>query len=161
MRAPRLLTAGTAAASLLLLTACEQPTPIVSVVSGGKTVHSEATSWCFEGQEPSAEPGGESGCSIDEGLAPELLRVQPGDQVGIDVSRELSDSAWVVVLRPQVGSDGQQAQEQASPVQDEHYFAFAPQFDGGVPIEMQVRSLASADAGAAVTGVWRFVLAPR
>ena len=160
MRAPRLLTAGTAAASLLLLTGCEKPTPIVSVVSGGDFEHTEATSFCFEGQDPKAEPGSAEGCSFEE-LAPKLIRVQPGEQVGVDVSKELSDNAWVVVLRPQGAAEGQQAQEQASPVQDEHYFAFTPQFEGGAPLELQVRSLTSSEPGAAVTGVWRFVLAPR
>lgn len=160
MRAPRLLAAGTAAASLLL-SGCglEKPSPIVSVVSGGEFTHSEATSWCFEGQDPEQEPGSKAGCSFTESR-PELIRVRPGEQVGVDVEKALSDRAWVVVLKPQGGSSGEQPQEQASPIQDEHYFAFVPQFEGGAPLELQVRSLASDRPDAAVTGVWRFVLAP-
>ena len=162
MRAPRLLAAGTAAASLML-SGCglEKPSPIVTVVSGGESTHSEATSWCFEGQDPEQEPGSEEGCSFEESR-PELIRVQPGEQVGVDVEKTLSDRSWVVVLRPQGGGTDQQGQpqEQASPIQDEHYFGFVPQFEGGAPLELQVRSLASDRPDSAVTGVWRFVLAP-
>ena len=162
MRAPRLLAAGTAAASLLL-SGCglEEPSPIVSVVSGGEFVHGEATSYCFEGQDPSVEAGSEKGCTVDAAKRPELIRVQAGEQVGVDVEKALSDRAWVVVLRPQGPTDpAKQPAEQASPIQDEHYFGFTPQFDGGAPLELQVKSLASDRPGAAVTGLWRFVLAP-
>ena len=162
MRAPRLLAVGPAAAALLL-SGCgaQKPSPIVSVVSGGQFVHSEATSWCFEGQDPAQEPDTGKGCSVEE-ERPELVRVRAGEQVGVDVDEALSDRAWVVVLQPQgaPGPGEQQPQEQASPVQDEHYFGFVPQFQGGRPLELQVRSLASDEPGAAVTGLWRFVLAP-
>ncbi|MCW2606162.1 MAG: hypothetical protein JWO60_855 [Frankiales bacterium] len=161
MRAPRLLGAG-AAAACLLLTGCsslEEPSPIVSVVSGGEFVHSEATSYCFDEQDPTKEPGSEGACSFEE-RAPELLNVRPGEQVGVDVSKQLADTAWIVVLKPQgAGPDGQPPQEQSSGVQDDHYFTFEPGFSGG-PVEMQVRSLASSAPDAQVTGVWRFVLAP-
>lgn len=161
MRAPRLLAAGSAAACLLL-TGCsglEEPSPVVSVVSGGESEHSEATSYCFEGQDPTEEPGSKGGCSFEESK-PKLLTVRPGEQVGVDVSKPLADAAWVVVLRPQGASpDGQQPQEQSSGVQTGHYFAFEPGFSGG-PIELQVRSLADDAPDAQVTGVWRFVLAP-
>lgn len=162
MRPPRLLAAGTAAASLLLAgcSGVDKPTPIVSVVSGGRTVHSDATSYCFEGQDPKKQPGSDGGCSFAQST-PKLLEVRPGDQIGVDVSKEVADTAWVVVLRAQsAGADGAQPQEQASPVQDSHYFAFSPQFTDG-PLELQVRSLASTAPNAQVTGVWRFVLAPK
>ena len=156
MRAPRLLAAGTATASMLLLAGCEQPTPIVSVVRGGDFEYAEASWWCFEGQDPESDE-----CFTEDAPAP-VIRVQPGEQVGVDVSKEVSDAAWQVALLPQ-GVDPAQAQEQAQsgPVQDGHYFAFTPQFNGPAPLELQVRSLASSEEGAPVTGIWRFVLAPR
>ncbi len=159
MRAPRLLAAGAATASLLVLTACEQPSPLVTVVSGGQSVNDEATSYCFDGQDASKQPGTPGGCSFDE-RKPRLVRVQQGEQVGIDVSKEISDKAWIVVIAPQ-GGQAEQQQEQASAPQDEHYFTFTPQFQGGTPLDLQVRSLASDAPNAQVTGVWRFVLAPK
>lgn len=162
MRAPRLVAAGTAAASLLLA-GCnlQKPSPLVSVVSGGHVTHAEAASYCFDGQDPKKEPGSAGGCTLDATSTPPVIRVRPGDQVGVDVAKALSDTAWAVTLRSQhPGADGQQPQEQSSPVQDGHYFAFSPGFDGG-PVDLQVRSLASSKPGAQPTGVWRFVLVPQ
>ena len=161
MRAPRLL----AAAALLLVSGCglEKPSPIVTVVSGGNSVNSEAVSYCFEGQDREKEPGTEGACRFEEDRKPEVVRVQPGEQVGVDVEKDLADGNWIVVLMPQGGAPGEdgQPQEQASPVQDEHYFSFVPQFSGGAPLELQVRKLDSDQPDAGSTGVWRFVLAPR
>jgi hypothetical protein len=158
MPARRHLAVGTAAvASLLALTGCERPTPLVSLVSGGTFVKAEASSFCFEGQDPTREPGSEGGCSFTE-RTPRLLEVRPGDQLGIDVDKDLAESGWVAVVRPQNG--GQQAQEQASPVQEGHYFTFNPQFETG-PIELDIRSLSAPRGDAQVTGVWRFVLTPK
>lgn len=160
MRAPRLLAAGAATASLFALTGCQEPSPLVTVVSSGQSVHDEATSYCFDGQSPTKQPGTAGGCSFDR-KAPKLLRVQQGEQVGIDVSKEVADRAWVVVIAPQAAGQAQQQGEQSSTVQTSHYFTFTPQFDGGTPLDLQVRSLASDAPNAQVTGVWRFVLAPK
>jgi hypothetical protein len=131
----------------------------VSVVSGTHTTHAEATTYCFDGQDASKQPGTPGGCSFTKD-SPDLLKVRAGDQVGVDVDKRIADKAWVVVLQPQV-ADGkpQQAQPQSSSVQTSHYFAFTPSFNDG-PLELQVKSLASSAPGAAVTGIWRFVLAP-
>jgi hypothetical protein len=161
MRAPRLLAAGAATASLLTLSACQQPSPIVSVVSGGKTVHDEAVSYCFDGQDPAKQPGEKGACRFSERSA-QLVRVRPGDQVGVDVAKPLADGAWVLQVTSQApGQDGQPSQPRTSEVQDSHYFSFDPAFENGAPIELQVKSLASTKPNAAVTGVWRFVLAPQ
>ena len=159
MRAPRLLAAGTVAATLLL-SGCglEKPSPLVTVVSGGDFEASEATSYCFEGQDPAKQPGTEGACTFHE-QEPKVVRVTPGDQVGVNVAQEISERAWVVTLQP-VGAQGE-SRSQASPVQDDHYFAFTPQFEQGGPLELRVRALESAEQGAETTGIWRFVLAPR
>jgi hypothetical protein len=159
MRAPRLLAAGTAAASLLL-SGCglEKPSPLVTVVSGSDFEDSEASSYCFEGQDPAKQPGEEGACAFDEHQPP-VVRVTPGEQVGVNVAQEIAEGAWVVTLQP-VGAQGEQ-QGQASAVQDDHYFAFSPQFQQGAPLELRVRMLESADPGAETTGIWRFIIAPR
>lgn len=157
MRVSRTLAVGAVSAALLSGCGLEEPTPIVSVVSGGDFEHSEAVSYCFEGQDPSLQPGAEGACSFHE-VPADVVRVQPGAQVGVNVGKEIAEEAWVVTLQP-VGATGQE-QGQASPVQDGHYFAFVPQFQGGQPLELQVRALESAEAGADITGIWRFILAP-
>ncbi len=79
----RLLSAASAAGALLALTACEKPTPLVTVVSGGHSVYTEASSWCFEGQSPPDCAERESGVTE--------LRVRGGETVGVDVDDELAD----------------------------------------------------------------------
>ena len=163
MRAPRLLAAGTAAATLLL-TGCsglDKPSPIVSVVSGGTTIHDEAVLYCFEGQDPTAREGEQDACSTEEG-APEVLEVRSGDQIGIDVAKDLADGAWVAVLSPLGGAGDPQQQQQGgrSEVQEGHYFAFNVNVSDG-PLQLEVHKLESRKEDARAVGVWRFVLAPR
>lgn len=153
MRAPRLLLV---AASAALLAGCglQKPTPTVVVVSGSSQAHSEAVSYCFPGQRPEVPPGSPGSCYYDQTTAPKLVQVIPGNQVGIDVGKELADSGWVITLQ----SQQQGSQPQSSGVRTGHYFAFTPPFQDG-PLELQVRKLAS-PTSQQVTGVWRFVLAP-
>ena len=159
MRAPRLLAAGTAAASLLLAgCGLEKPSPLVSVVSGSDFEDSEASSYCFEGQDPTKRPGEEGACVFEE-RRPPVVRVTPGEQVGVNVARDIAEGAWVVTLQP-VGAEGEQ-QGRSSPVQDDHYFSFEPPFQEGAPLELRVRMLESPEPGARTVGLWRFILAPR
>ncbi|MCU1674232.1 MAG: hypothetical protein JWN77_2345 [Frankiales bacterium] len=148
----RLVGGLSAAVSLVALTGCQQPTPLVSMVSSGSTVHTDATIYCFEGQ--SAQ---QQNCRTAEDTAPTVLEVKPGQQVGIDVAKELAESGWVVVLP---GDDQDPANDQASGKQDSHYFAFTPQFESG-PLKVEVRMLDDGKTNAPTVGNWQFVLVPK
>jgi len=146
-----LFAAVTAALSLVALTGCSKPTPIVSVVSGGTTVHTEATLYCFDGQSIAKRD-----CRTDEARTPTVLRVKPGQQVGIDVAKTLAKSGWVVVL-PGQG----QGQEQSSGKQDGHYLTFVPQFSPQSPrVDLEVRMLDHGSTTKPTIGLWQFVLVP-
>jgi hypothetical protein len=148
---PGLLAGLTAALSLVALTGCSKPTPIVSVVSSGHTVHSDATLFCFAGQSIAKKD-----CRTEEGKVPTIVKVKPGQPVGIDVSKELTKSGWVVVL-PAQG----QGQDQSSGKQDSHYLSFTPQFTPAAPqVDVDVRMLDHGDASKPTIGLWRFVLVP-
>jgi hypothetical protein len=77
--------------------------------------------------------------------------------VGIDVSREIRDAGWVVVLP---GDDEDTSNDQASGLQDEHYFLFTPPLEGK-PLPVEVRMLDHGRTDAPTVGVWRFVLVPK
>jgi Protein of unknown function (DUF2771) len=139
------------AVGLLTLTGCQKPTPIVSLVSGGASVHTDATIYCFEGQ--SAQ---QQNCRAPEGRSPTVLEVKVGQQVGIDVDKKLAEAGWVVVLP---GDDEDPSNDQASGKQDSHYFAFTPQFESG-PLRVEVRMLDEGRTDAATIGNWQFVLVP-
>ena len=149
----RLVAGASAAVALVALTGCQKPTPIVSLVSGGETVHSDATIYCFDGQ--SAQ---QQNCRTDV-HPPTALKVKVGQQVGIDVAKQVAKAGWVVVLP---GSDQDPSNDEASGKQDGHYFAFTPQpslFDNG-PVRMEVRMLDDGRTDAPTVGNWQFLLVP-
>lgn len=145
-------TAASSLAALALLTGlagCEKPTPGVTLVSSGRHVRAEATSFCRDGQSAQKQ-----NCVLHTGRLT-VLEVRDGATVGVDVDRALARSGWVVV-----DADA----KQRSAVQDTHYFTFGASFADrptkGV-INLQVQSLSKAAENAAVTGIWRFQLVQR
>ncbi len=164
MRAPRLLPV---LAAGLLLAGCglQQPTPYVSVVSGGSTAHAQAVSYCFEGQQASADG---AGCTkLDEKT--EVLRFTPGDQVGIDVAKKVSAN-WAACIgsgapqaQPCTLDQNDQQQAVVGQFQKDHYATFQPP---NTLIKLRVFELAPGattdQASAPATrGTWEFLLAPR
>ena len=140
-----------AAGALLALTACEKPSPIVTVVSGGQSEYAEANVFCFEGQ--SIEAGD---CATRHDGTTEI-GVRGGETVGVDVDKELADSGWFIELSDP--AQGQQAQPQRSEPQDGHYFTFtAPNLPTGATLQLTVRSL---DEGGTNNGEWSFTLKPK
>jgi hypothetical protein len=148
----RLLASASAAGALLALTACETPAPIVTVVSGGESVYTEANTWCFEGQTPPdcAERA--------EGVAE--LSVRGGETVGVDVDGEVADRGWYLELSEPEGQ-GQGSQPQRSEVQTGHYFTFtAPNLPSGSELLLTVHGVGEGEQQEP-TGTWQFVLTPR
>ena len=145
MTARRRLTAAVSAGfAAVLLTACEAPAPIVTVVSGGESQWTEAATFCFEGQSVQ-----EATCATRETEVTELP-VRPGEQVSVDVSKEVVERGWAIEL-------GQGEQAQRSAVFDDHYFSFtAPNIDPAQGLPLTVRTFD--EAGEAPTGEWRFLL---
>lgn len=151
MNARRLLHSACAVGALLALTACEKPTPLVTVVSGGTSVYSEARTWCFEDQTPpdcaSREPG------------TTRLAVRGGETVGVDVGKALVEDGWYIELSDPQSQDAEAQQPQRSEPQTGHYFTFdAPNLPAGSRLQLTVRSLTK---DAEPSGEWRFTLTPK
>ena len=154
-RRRRLAVPLTVAAALLTLTGCEKPTPLVTLYSGATSLNDEAVFYCFEGQSPAQQPGTEGACrAAPDGVPRKVLEVRPGDQVLVDVDRELADSGWRLAL---IGSEPQQ--ESRSGVQREHVFRFSTDFSRGPLQTLEIQQLERPDDEAAVVGRWRFTLA--
>lgn len=143
----RLLAASSTALALAALSGCEKPAPLVTLVSGGQSVYSEANTWCFE--EGQTIEGGEC-AERAEGVT--RLEVRPGETVGVDVGKELVQRGW----RVQLGTGEEQGN--TSPVlEDQHYFTFeAP----GLPPEGAPFTVVTVGE-AGVSGEWRFLLTPK
>lgn len=153
----RLLATTSAVGALLALTACalEKPAPLVTLVSGGESIHKEANTWCFEGQEP-------PGCA-ERAQGTKELSVRGGETVGVDVGDEVAERGWFIELSDPTAGPG--AAPQRSEPQTGHYFAFtAPNLPSGTTLDLTVKALPEqelADPVAEPSGVWRFTLTPR
>jgi hypothetical protein len=143
----RLLAAASVTLALTALTGCERPAPLVTVVSGGTSVYTEAAAYCFgEGQ---TLPSGS--CATRATTVPRL-QTRQGERIGIDVDKELSDRGWQLEL--QDPADPQRTQ--ASATITDHYFPFtAP---GIAPEGTLLLTVRTVDADGAATGEWRFEL---
>lgn len=156
-RRRRLTAALGACAAVLGLAGCERPTPIVTLYSSGTSLYDYALSYCFEGQDPAREPGTEGACRFDTaGRSAKVLEVRPGEEVLVDVDRELSESGWVVVLR---GSQQGQASRLATQ-EDEHVTHFQPDFTQSPVITVEVQRLERPAEDARPTGIWQFQIVP-
>jgi hypothetical protein len=148
MTARRRLTAAVSAGfALVLLTACEKPAPIVTVVSGDESVWSEANTFCFEGQSFQNADCASRATEVTE------LEVRPGQLVGVDVSKEVVERGWLIEL-----GEGEQAQQ--SPIfEDDHYFSFTAPNAGPDGLPLTIRTID--ESGQVQTGEWRFLLVPQ
>ena len=147
MNARRPLACVAGVGALLALSACEKPAPIVTVVSGGSSVYTEASVFCFD-EEQTLDSGE---CAQRETEVTELA-VRPGERVGIDVDGELADRGWQLVI-----ADPQDPQRtQASGTITDHYFPFtAPGIAPGGQLLLTVRTVDEQDSP---TGEWQFAL---
>lgn len=161
-RPRRLLVALAGGAALIGLSGCgSKPTPIVTLYSGDTALHDDAAVYCFDDQDPSKEKDSDGACRYDLERTPELLAVQPGSQILVDVDKDLADAAWFVTLRPaennEVGSEVQVSTIEA----DSHTTRVQPDFGQAPRQVLTVRKLASEDENAAVLGLWTFTVVPK
>ena len=82
-----------AAPALLLLTGCERPAPQVTVFSGPRSDHVEATCWSAEGARTTPED-----CQVKADRVGSLT-IAPGDTIGISVDQAAAeDGGWVPTI---------------------------------------------------------------
>lgn len=145
-----------ASAALLGLTGCEKPTPLVTLYSGNASINDRAFSFCFEGQDPAKEPGTEGACRFDTdgGRQPKVLTVRPGDEVTVDVDKDLADAGWFVALRGAGSTSSRLA------TQSEHVTSFQPDFSASPTITVEIQKLEEPKDDAQPVGVWQFAVVP-
>jgi hypothetical protein len=146
-----ILAVAACAALLVSLAGCQKPSPGVTLVSHGSTVHFQAAAYCRDAKV--LVVGDEC-----PGTGPQVkvFRVRQGDSVGVDVDRTLAQHSWYLY-----DSDAQQR----SAVKDSHYTTFVADFSNrprvGV-IDLEVREVSHTPASdkdlPPVIGRWRFQL---
>lgn len=86
-----------AVALLLSLSACQQPTPRVSVFAGSSEQSVEAA--CWNAEDAPAEAGCVRSLSQDQIAAREgVIKVHPGETIGISVDTALADAGWAAQI---------------------------------------------------------------
>ncbi|MFE0254637.1 DUF2771 domain-containing protein [Streptomyces sp. NPDC059010] len=92
--------AGAVSAGLLVLSACDKPTPLATVTVGTSSVHSEAT---CGGEGDSLKTADLAKCLKDKGI--ESIKVDPDDTVRFGVDPEIADEGWTILMNGQPLTD--------------------------------------------------------
>ena len=95
-----LAAAGAVSAGLLVLSACDKPTPLATVTVGTASVHSQAT---CGGEGDSLKPADLGKCLKDKGI--ESIKVDPDDTVRFGVDPEIADEGWTILMNGQPLTD--------------------------------------------------------
>ena len=141
-----------AGASVLALSACEKPSPGVSVFSGQTSAHSQALCWSFSGESLDS-----TACAQD--VVEDALRgggvmsipVVPGETIGISVDPSVASQGWTPVV-------GSQRLLQTPTTSTYYRFAFPDLQEvpaTGLPLQVV------AGSGDTTVGIWIFRLVPR
>ncbi|MFJ8793340.1 DUF2771 domain-containing protein [Streptomyces sp. NPDC102462] len=88
--------AGAVSAGLLVLTACEKPTPIATVTVGTSSVNSEAT--CYNDGK-ALDTAALGNCLKDTGI--KSITVDPEETVRFGVDPKIADSGWTILMNGQ------------------------------------------------------------
>jgi hypothetical protein len=148
-----LLTALTGAALLLSLAGCQKPSPSVTLVSAGKSVHSEAHQYCRDGKFLTKANGNECPAA---GKPVTVLSADQDGLVGVDVAKQLTETGWYLFDLDAQRSYG---------FQDKHYLSIVADYSNRpVPgvIHLEVRQVDRKPRNdrdlPKVVGQWKFEL---
>ncbi|MFE5944619.1 DUF2771 domain-containing protein [Streptomyces sp. NPDC056480] len=139
---------GAVSAGLLVLSACDKPTPIATVTVGTDSVHSEAA--CYNGGDAIKES------QIQQCLnkkAEKSITVAMDDKIRFGVDPEIADNGWTIFL------GGQQAEPEPykktyRTIPASAFFAAGQ--TGEAPDNTQVTIVEN--TGKKLTGIWHFQL---
>ncbi|GAA3740087.1 DUF2771 domain-containing protein [Streptomyces tremellae] len=144
---------GAVSAGLLVLSACDKPTPLATVTVGSGSVHSEAS--CYNGGK-SLQTSTAQSCLNEK--ADHTITVGPDDTVGFGVDPALTNggNGWALFL------NGQQAEAQPStatyrPIPAGSFFQ-PDQTTGQAPKSVQVALVESNGKSPSIRGIWHFEL---
>ncbi|MGC9541735.1 DUF2771 domain-containing protein [Streptomyces sp. UG1] len=92
--------AGAVSAGLLVLSACEKPTPLATITTGTASVHSEAT---CGGEGETLKTEALAKCLKDKDI--ESIKVDPEETVRFGVDPEIADEGWTILMNGQPLTD--------------------------------------------------------
>lgn len=147
MPARRLVQLALGAGLLLSATGCQQPSPGVTVVTDGHSVHVAASNYCFHGRTLTSQ----AQCPAD-GPRITTVKIRSGDTVGIDVDSELAKTGWVIY---------DPVSKQNGEIHTEHYVSFPADLGSSPAAFLEVHQVTGGSSPTdlvKVLGIWRFQL---
>jgi hypothetical protein len=140
---------GAVSAGLLVLSACDKPTPMATVTIGKNSVSTEAE--CYEDGE---NIGREEATKCAAEKASDTISVPQGETLRIGVDPEIADEGWALWL------NGQQV---TSPFKKTYYAfegvdLFADQQGQAAPKTINISIVQQNKSGSQFKGVWNFKL---
>ncbi|MBO1337859.1 DUF2771 domain-containing protein [Streptomyces sp. VRA16 Mangrove soil] len=102
---------GAVGAGLLVLSACDKPTPLATVTVGSSTVNSEAS--CYDDGK-ALKPSSLQGCLKDKD-AKSIKISDPDSKVRFGVDPEVADHKWTILMNGQALSDASDKTYRAIP----------------------------------------------
>ncbi|MGW7052148.1 DUF2771 domain-containing protein [Streptomyces sp. NPDC054887] len=143
---------GAVSAGLLVLSACDKPTPLATVTVGTNSVNTEAA--CYN-----------DGSAIKESLlqgclnkkAEKTVKVSMDDKVRFGVDPEIADKGWTLFI------NGQQAEQEPfkktyRTIPGSAFFAQQQQQQPGAPSPDEAQVSVVETKGKKLTGIWHFKL---
>ncbi|QKW07229.1 DUF2771 domain-containing protein [Streptomyces sp. NA04227] len=88
---------GAVSAGLLALSACDKPTPVVTITVGTDSVNSEAS--CYDEDKPLKATEIQDCLQDDKDI--ESISVDPDETVRFGVDKKIADEGWVILLNGQ------------------------------------------------------------
>ncbi|WP_406285600.1 DUF2771 domain-containing protein [Embleya sp. NBC_00896] len=138
--------AGAAVLGALALTACsvDKPTPLVTLVAGSTSVHSEADCYDTKGLDEAR---------IEKCLAdskPKTIKVPEGNSFSIGVDNDIADTGWQVLVN---------GKEQTEATMKTTYYSglrlsYGEPAEGSKPLPVQIIER----KGEKIRGVWTFLV---
>ncbi|MBT2398521.1 DUF2771 domain-containing protein [Streptomyces sp. ISL-100] len=143
---------GAVSAGLLVLSACDKPTPLATVTVGTNSVNTEAS--CYNDGDPIKE-------SLLQGClnkkAEKTVEVSMDDKVRFGVDPEIADRGWTLFI------NGQQAEQEPfkktyRTIPGSAFFAQQQQQQPGAPSPDEAQVSVVETKGKKLTGIWHFKL---
>jgi hypothetical protein len=141
-----LAAAGAVSAGLLVLSACDKPTPLATITVGTASVHSEAT---CGGEGDALKDANLAKCLKDKGI--ESIKVDPDDTVRFGVDPEIADEGWTVLMNGQALTESSKKTYRSIPG---NVFFNAQYGASGNSTLVSIKE----GEGDVVTGLWSFKL---
>ncbi|MBC9716478.1 hypothetical protein H9Y04_28495 [Streptomyces sp. TRM66268-LWL] len=142
-------TLGAVSAGLLVLSACEKPSPVATVTFGSDSVSTDAT--CYE---HSKNLGMKEAAACALKKSTKTIKVKSGETLRVGVDPKVAETGWALWI------NGQQA---TNPYKKTYYSfegidLFAPQQGQPAPKTLYVSVVEQDEMGKKVKGVWNFKL---